>query len=90
MARWLETIYEPKSQLNPFNAYQLNAGSNDFDKEKTGRVAGAELKILSTIFDHLRGGKLQQVQSFLHENLCQDKHLYLLGNLPFFDNVSYS
>lgn len=90
VARWLETIYEPQSRLDHINAPPLNVGPRDFDQEKSKASAKADHEILSAVFDHLRGGKLQEVQSFLNATRCDDKYLYLLGNLPFFDNCSYA
>ena len=48
-----------------------------------------ELNLLRCILQHLRAGELQELQRFLYEAQHQDKYLFLLGNLPFFDNCKF-
>ena len=38
-------------------------------------------------FDHLRGGKLNEIQEKLKNSSNHETYLMLTGNQPFFDNI---
>ena len=49
-----------------------------------------ELRVLHTIFDWLRAGRLSEVQQFLEQTDNSQQYLWLIGNIPFFDNFKYA
>jgi len=76
VAQWLENMHE------------LTIDPNSVKHNNPGDIAN-ELEIFKVLFDHLRGGKLQEVQQLLISLGSMDKYLQLIGNMPFFDNIQY-
>lgn len=76
VARWLETIYEP----DELGIHKLSDDQSLQNK----------LHTLKTIFDYLRGGRLQELQKFLMNHITfNELYLHQFGNIPFFDNICY-
>ena len=76
VAQWLEDMH------------QLTADSHSLKQSAPGDIKN-DLKTYEVLFDHLRGGKLQEAQQFLLEIGSMDKYMQLIGNLPFFDNIQF-
>ena len=42
------------------------------------------------VFEHLRGGKLNEIQKKLKHSGNHEVYLWLTGSQPFFDNIAYA
>lgn len=78
VARWLESIYTV-TNIDRQIVRQ---------KKRTGNKY--EVFVLQMVFEHLRGGKLNEIQTKLKNSDNHEIYMWLTGNQPFFDNIAYS
>lgn len=90
VANWLEKIYEPSQDLDIIGQRQprqpQRGGSVDFEHVSDLIY---ELTVLQAIFDALRAGQLSKIMEFLETSQNCQQYLWLVGNIPFFDNFKY-
>jgi len=84
--KWLEDIYEIPAEYQ--DALNQTSHGQDFDCDPANPIEHAkEMKNLRTIYEHLRAGKVFEIQQQLEASGIYHHALMIKSLIPAFDNL---